>query len=97
MKKIVLACAIGLSTMFSLSAIAAPQYTTEETVIGDLIDNPQTRAILDKHLPGLSTSDQIDMARGMTLKSIQAFAPDTVTDDALAKVDADLAKLPAKK
>jgi cellobiose-specific phosphotransferase system component IIB len=40
MKKIVLACAIGLSTMFSLSAIAAPQYTTEETVIGDLIDNP---------------------------------------------------------
>ena len=32
----------------------------------------------------------------MTLKDVQQYAPDTVTDDALAKIDADLAKLPAK-
>jgi hypothetical protein len=37
------------------------------------------------------------MARGMTLKSVQAFAPDTVTDDALGKIDAELAKLSPSK
>jgi hypothetical protein len=37
------------------------------------------------------------MARGMTLKQIQQFAGDAVTDEALAKIDADLAKIPAKK
>ena len=37
------------------------------------------------------------MARGMTLKQIQSYSADTVTDDVLAKIDADLAKIPASK
>lgn len=81
-------------------AATAPKpahYTTADTDIGTLIDDPAAKAIIDKYIPGVTTSDQIDMARGMTLKSIQQYAPDTVTDAALAKVDADLAKLPAKK
>ena len=36
------------------------------------------------------------MARGMTLKATQQFAPSMVTDEVLAKIDADLAKLPKK-
>ena len=32
--------------------------------------------------------------RAMTLKSIQQYAPDDVTDARLAAIDADLAKLP---
>lgn len=95
MKKILVACAIAASAMFSTLTIAGPaHYTTEDTAVGDLIDNPKSRAIVDKYIPGFSSSEQIDMARGMTLKSIQAFSPDAVTDDALAKIDADLAKLP---
>ena len=39
---------------------------------------------------------QIDMARGLTLKALQGYAGDMLTDEALGKIDADLAKLPAK-
>jgi hypothetical protein len=78
-------------------ATHASAYSSSDTLIGDLLDNPTTRAILDKYLPGFSTADQIDAARNMTLKAIQPYAADTVTDDALAKIDADLAKLPSPK
>jgi para-nitrobenzyl esterase len=71
-------------------------YTTADTEIGALLDDPAARAILDAHIPGFSANTQIDMARSMTLKLVQQFAPDTVTDQVLADIDAELAKLPAK-
>jgi hypothetical protein len=37
------------------------------------------------------------MAREMTLRTLQQFAPDRVTDAALADIDADFVKLPEKK
>jgi hypothetical protein len=37
------------------------------------------------------------MARSMTLKAIQQYAPDKVTDDALAAIDSDFSKLPKKQ
>jgi hypothetical protein len=46
-------------------------------------------------MPGMSSNPQIDMARSMTLKQVQGFAPDQFTDETLAKIDADLAKIPA--
>ena len=95
-----LAAGFAGSTVVTAQAPAAPApaaYTTSDTSIGDLIDNPATKALLDKHLPGFASNPQIDMARGMTLKQIQQFAGDAVTDEALAKIDADLAKIPAKK
>jgi len=78
------------------SAPAKPAYSTAETTIGDLIDNPATKAVLDKHLPGFSDNQQISMARAMTMRQIQSFAADMLPDDKLALIDADLAALPAK-
>ena len=74
-----------------------PTYSTSATDIGTLLDDPAARAVIDKHIPGFSSGDQIDMARGMTLKAIQQYASDTITDQVLAKIDADLAKLKPKK
>jgi len=72
-------------------------YTTAETEIGTLLDDPAAKAVLVKHVPEMATNDQIDMARAMTLKDIQQYAPDQVTDAVLAAIDADLAKAaPAK-
>jgi para-nitrobenzyl esterase len=79
------------------SAPAAGHYSTSTTDIGTLLDDPAAKAILVKHLPEIATSDQIDMVRGMTLKDTQQFAPDKVSDKALADIDAELAKLPPKK
>lgn len=78
------------------AAPAKPAYSTADTTIGDLIDNPATKAVLDKHLPGFAENPQISMARAMTMRQIQGFAADMLPDDKLALIDADLAALPAK-
>lgn len=75
---------------------AKAAFSTAETPLGDLLDNPATKAVLQKHLPDLVSSESIDMARGMTLKALQSYAGDQVTDEKLAAIDADLQKLPAK-
>ena len=76
---------------------AAAKYTTADTDVGTLLDNPATKAILAKYLPELVSSPQIDMARSMTLQSMQNYAPDKLTNETLAKVDAELAKVPVQK
>jgi len=78
-------------------AAASAHYTTADTTVGQILDDPAAKAVVDKHLPGLLAGEQIDMAREMTLKTLQQYAPDRVTDEALAMIDADFAKLPAKK
>lgn len=79
------------------AAGAKPAYSTENSSIGELIENPETKAIFDKYLPGVSSNEQFEMAKAMTLRQVQSYAPDQFTDEALAKIDADLAKVPAKK
>jgi hypothetical protein len=79
------------------AAAAQSQYSTAATDIGVLLDDPAAKAVLVKYVPDLANSEQIDMVRSMTLRDVQGFAPDKVTDKALADMDADLAKLPVKK
>ncbi|WP_324699527.1 hypothetical protein ACLIMP_19070 [Novosphingobium aerophilum] len=76
---------------------ATPRYTTQDTDIGTLLDDPEARTVLEKYLPEIVKSDQIAMARGMTLRAIQQYSADQITDAKLAAIDADLAKLPPKK
>lgn len=72
---------------------AKAKYTTNDTEIGTLLDDPAAKAILEKIVPGMTTNDQIDMARAMTLKAIQQYAADQLTDAKLAQIDAEFAKL----
>ena len=74
---------------------AAGPYTTDTTPLGTMLDDPAAKAVLEAHIPDMVNNPQISMARGMTLKSLQAYAPN-LTDAALASIDADLAKLPPK-
>ena len=75
-------------------ATPAAKYSTADTDIGTLLDDPAAKAIVEKHIPGMTTNAQIDMARAMTLKAIQAYSATEVTDERLAAIDADFAKLP---
>ena len=103
-KVILHAClSLGLAVAIASPALAeatapvqAAALTTSATDIGTLLDNPDAKAVLAKHLPGFANNPQIEMARAMTLKQIQGFAGDQITDEVLAKIDADLAKIPAK-
>ncbi|TCJ37063.1 hypothetical protein [Parafrankia sp. BMG5.11] len=64
--------------------------SVDSTQIGDFLDNPELKAILIKHLPQVANGDQIEMARAMTLRDIQPYAPDFITDKALADIETDL-------
>jgi hypothetical protein len=46
---------------------------TLDTTIGEILDNPQAKSILDQQIPGVSTHPMIPMARGMTLNMIVAM------------------------
>ncbi|TWB18362.1 MULTISPECIES: hypothetical protein [Nitrospirillum] len=89
--------AFAQSAAPAAAAHAAPaHYSTAETEIGKLLDDPAAKALLDKYIPGMTSNDQIDMARAMTLKDIQQYSPDQVNDKVLAQLDAEFAKIPAK-
>lgn len=74
-------------------AAQAAKFKTDQTTIGDIMDNPAATAVVKKYLPDMFANEQINMARGMTLKSIQQYSADTVTDKVLASIDADFGKL----
>ena len=64
------------------------------TDLGTLLDDAGAKAVLMKHIPALISNEQIQMARSMTLKQLQQYAGDTVNDEKLAAIQADLDKLP---
>ena len=74
------------------AAPAAAKLTTGATTLGDLLDNAAAKAVLTKHAPMLTEGGQIDQARPMTIKSLQQYIP-TLTDELLAKIDAELAQI----
>ncbi len=103
MKKFVIASAVALAAVaVTAPAFAAetapasapmPKFSTSTSTIGDLIDNPATKAVLEKHVATLVGNPQIEMARSMTLKQVQGFAGDALSDEVLAKLDAEFAQI----
>ena len=82
--------------MPSAAATTAGKYTTTDTQLGTMLDDPAAKAVLVEFLPDIVSNPQIDMGRGMTLKQMQGYAGDMLTDEKLAQIDIALAKLPAK-
>lgn len=64
-----------------------------QSKLGDLLDNDTTKAILEKHMLGISTHPQIAMGREMPLAVVASFSGGLITPDMLDKVDTDLNSL----
>jgi hypothetical protein len=64
-----------------------------ETKLGDLLDNEQTKAVLEKHMPGISTHPQIGMGKGFALSMVAKFSGGMITEEMLQKVNDDLTAL----
>ena len=103
MRKVLIAAMIVAASQGALTAMpamaetaAASALSVETTDLGTLLDNAASKAVLTKHIPDLVNNEQIAMARGMTLKQLQGFAGDVLTDAKLAMIQADLDKLPKK-
>ena len=69
------------------------EYNTASTPIGVLLDDPAAKAVLDKYIPEMSKSKYSGLMRNSTLKGIQGYAAEVLTDEVLASIDAELAPL----
>ena len=43
---------------------------TLDTTLGQLLDDPNAKTVLEKHLPGISSNPLVAMAKGMSLNMI---------------------------
>ena len=65
--------------------------------IKELVENPATKDIIEKHLPGVTKNPLVKMAYGMTLKSVASLRQARqvgLTPEILTAIEADFAKLP---
>jgi hypothetical protein len=107
MKTLTLAAFAALATLAAAPAFAQASATTtttttttaaakpsiESTPIEELAAKPETKAILDKDLPGLTGHPAYEQFKGMTLKQLQPMSQGALTDAQLAQVQTDLNKL----
>lgn len=100
MRKVLITAALALAPVLAQPALAAEpaapaaaKLSVETTDLGTLLDDAGAKAVLAKHIPDMIANEQISMARGMTLKQLQGFAGDALTDAKLAAIQADLDKL----
>ena len=67
-------------------------FTTKSTV-AHLLDNDGARAILEQHVPGITSNAQFAMARSFPLASVAQFSNGRISKEALAKIDDGLRAL----
>lgn len=92
---VLVTCPSAAIPVASLAATESqPYYSTARSTLGELIDNPATRAILTRYLPEIVNSPHLNQARRLTLKGMQPLALDLLTDEKLAKIDEELSKVP---
>jgi hypothetical protein len=96
------ALSIALTASGALAAASAPaaaaasaKPSVETTTIGDLIANPNTKAVLAKDYAGLLSYDGLDSIKGMTLRDISKFPQAQLDDTLLATIQKDFDALPA--
>ena len=105
MKTILIVAGLALAALagpaLAQSAPAAPAATTagsdaasvEKTPIEALAADPAKKAVLEKHLPGITSHQAYDMFKSMSLKEVQPMSQGAITDAALTAIQDDLNKL----
>lgn len=92
------AAAFAMSGASAVAADAAAKYNVDSTLVGKLLDDPAADAVLKKMIPTVYANEMFKTAgRELTLKQIQQYEPEALSDANLAKVQAELDKIPAKK
>ena len=66
---------------------------TIDSTIGELLADERGKAILNKHIPDLSASPNIEKIKGMTLKVIAPMSDGMITPERLDNLEKDLKKL----
>jgi hypothetical protein len=97
----------SLATAVVAAAIAAPaalaqhapsaHYSVSETKVAKLLDDPGAAEVLKRMIPTTFANEMFQtLGRDLTLKDVQQYAPDELSDANLAKIQAEFDKIPAK-
>lgn len=87
---------VAASAQGTTAALPA-HYSVADTPVGKLLDDPAANEILKKLIPTVYANEMFQtQGRTLTLKAIQQYEPDALSDENLAKIQAELDKMPAK-
>ena len=87
--------AVGVAQ--SAAAEQPAHYSTSDTLVGKLLDDPAAAEVLKQLIPTVFANDMFQTAgRDLTLKAIQQYEPEALNDDNLAKIQAEFDKIPAR-
>lgn len=90
-------CLLAMAQAVGPNTVAARATTYSSTnIIGTLLDNPATKAILERHIPEVVDNPRIFLARGLSLQELQKHAPEKLTKAKLDVIDAELSKVTGK-
>jgi len=79
------------------ATVPAAHYSVSETLVGKMLDDPAADAVLKRMIPSVYANEMFKTAgRELTLKQIQQYEPEALSDANLAKLQAELDKIPAK-
>ena len=88
--------AIFLASLVCVGASLAQttaRWSTEDSTIGDMLNNPRAKAIFQKYFPEFINDPRWAQASERTLPEIRQAAPAVITREKLAAMDAELAAL----
>jgi hypothetical protein len=110
MHKKAISSALAAMIVTSLPSLATPayaqtsdathagHYSVTTTPVGTLLDDPAATAILKELIPTVYANDMFQtMGRPQTLKAIQQYEPEALSDEVLARIQAAFDKLPPKE
>ena len=66
---------------------------TIDSTLGELLADEKATAILEKHMPGISTNPQIAMGKSFSLKAIAPMSGGQITQEMLDAIANDLANM----
>jgi hypothetical protein len=81
-------------TVAPVQTEVATKYSIKTSKLGELINNPQTKAIFEKYFPEVLNHPQINEGLDLTMPDVVQYLPDVVTPEKLAAMDAELKAIP---
>jgi hypothetical protein len=90
---------VGIASASAQNAATNPagRYSATSTLVGKLLDDPASAAVLKRLIPTVYDNPMFQNdGRGLTLKDIQQYEPDALSDANLAKIQTEFDKIPPK-
>lgn len=87
--------AAGSAVLVATPAAAQAAAYSSKSNVGELLDNPETKAALLKIIPAVINNPMIEMGRGFALADLAQYEP-ALTPAVLAQIDAALAPIKKK-